>query len=1506
LLTAASVSAGALPFFDNFEAGLGTWQAGGSWGLATEGYASPSHAATDSPGSYYTNNTDAALAQAVSLDLSGAAHPALSFLHSYALEAGYDFGFVEVSTNGGSIWLAPALAAYTGNLGATSREQLDLSPYAGAASFRLRFRLVTDSSVVMNGWYVDDVRVAETPVAVTLRATQTNRNSVVLGWDQAAPTGFAAYRLYRSINPGVDWRSTRLVAELNSNSGTNATDITTSPKTRYYYRLAVVNTDGMVSLGNEITVTTLPGMDYPFVDNGESGPATWIADAPWALSDEDAASPARAWSDSPATNYANGLPSQALTLAAPLYLAGQAVAPVLSFKHKHDFAAGDSGNAEISVNFGADWTTLATFTGTATNDWRRARLSLSAYSNNTVLVRFRLTSGVGARADGWHVDDISVAESPHVIPPPTLDELTSHSMRVAWAANTNALFSHYAILRSTVPGAGINSTLAATVTNQGATSFTDTGLALDTVYYYRVYAVNAYGAFSPDSAGESSARTLNNPPPLADGFEASLLNWNVTGSWGLTTNYSHGGAYALTDSPQGNYDNSSDSAAQSSLNLNGTSWPVLRFWDRHRLVDGDWGRLEVSVEGVYWTAIYGVSGVRNEWGEQVIDLSRWKNQSNLRIRFRLITDGANLEDGWYVDDLTVTDIGLPLITLPFYEGFESGLTNWQHAGWALDTNGPFAGSYTVHDTVPVRISPSTELTLVLGGALRLTNVVNPQMTFRVRGKLGGYSSFRVHCSTDGGLNWPELSAANLDTGFNSDWVRKQVSLQPYTNQTVRLRFCTSGNEYAPDEDIFLDQVAIEDAPSAVVLNPLDEITISTMRLTWTAATFPGFKEYRVYRSEAATVNDQSTLLAVITNAAATAFTDTGLQARRNYYYKVYVYDLSDTGNESNQSSAMTRGVPIPWSDDFESSQLAWTRTGFWTNQAGAGRNGSAAMVDSAGDYRDSTDAWAVTGVDLTGTRWPVLRFWDRYALADGDWGRLEISVEGVYWTPIYGASGTRNDWQEQVIDLSPWKNRPQVWIRFRMMTDGAMQADGWYVDDVSLAENTAMVAYPVYETFERGMANWLHAGWVTDTNQPYAGANAAHDTVPVRIPPDTQLALTLAGELNLTNAFSPALTYWVRGHLGGYSGFRVQVSTDGGLNWPELSALNLDTGYTSDWARKQISLAAYTNQTIRLRFVSNGNSYAPDEDIFLDNIGVGEPAPDAPTLSAPTGLSSVGMSRPALVVSNAVDYQGDALSYRYEVYADAGLTNLVAQVPVVAAGSSTTVWPVDVDLPNNAQYWWRCRASDGAAAGSWMATASFFVNEINHPPLPVVIAGPPTGTLITNLTERLVWYPTSDADVGDFIACYQLQADDDPLFASPAINETNLVLAAAPAEPYWTISLALQDLAGSSSFAPGTTYFWRVRALDRHALGASWSAGMHTFQYGIAPPRPATFAGLRRGTNGTMSLQWYGAAGDLYVEYSLLLYPANWQTIAGPLHSTNWTFTPVPGARSGFYRVRSQ
>src|ERR1035437_8401687 len=57
-----------------------------------------------------------------------------------------------------------------------------------------------------------------------------------------------------------------------------------------------------------------------------------------------------------------------------------------------------------------------------------------------------------------------------------------------------------------------------------------------------------------------------------DDFESGLGNWASGASWGLAANHAYTGTYSLTDSPQGNYGNNSDTYALTAVNLTGTVW----------------------------------------------------------------------------------------------------------------------------------------------------------------------------------------------------------------------------------------------------------------------------------------------------------------------------------------------------------------------------------------------------------------------------------------------------------------------------------------------------------------------------------------------------------------------------------------------------------------------------------------------------------------------------------------------------------------------------------------------------------------------------------------------------------------------------------------------------------------------------------------------------------------------------------------------------------------------
>jgi subtilisin family serine protease len=150
-------SSGAPLLQDDMESGAGQWTAGAPWALTTAQFHSASHSWTDSPAGNYANNANVTLTLNPSLDLTTIANPGLTFWHGYDLERGYDYGTVEVSTNGGISWTVEL--AFTGSYTTWHRSVLDLSAYAAETALQVRFRLQSDSSNTRDGWYIDDVRI---------------------------------------------------------------------------------------------------------------------------------------------------------------------------------------------------------------------------------------------------------------------------------------------------------------------------------------------------------------------------------------------------------------------------------------------------------------------------------------------------------------------------------------------------------------------------------------------------------------------------------------------------------------------------------------------------------------------------------------------------------------------------------------------------------------------------------------------------------------------------------------------------------------------------------------------------------------------------------------------------------------------------------------------------------------------------------------------------------------------------------------------------------------------------------------------------------------------------------------------------------------------------------------------------------------------------------------------------------------------------------------------------
>ena len=109
------------------------------------------------------------------IDLTGASSASVSAQLATEIEAGYDFLYTEVSTDGGSTW--EELAATDGGDLTWGEVTTDLSAYAGQ-KVQFRWRYQSDGGVSMAGAFIDDITITVDGTAVLTDDVESGDN----GW----------------------------------------------------------------------------------------------------------------------------------------------------------------------------------------------------------------------------------------------------------------------------------------------------------------------------------------------------------------------------------------------------------------------------------------------------------------------------------------------------------------------------------------------------------------------------------------------------------------------------------------------------------------------------------------------------------------------------------------------------------------------------------------------------------------------------------------------------------------------------------------------------------------------------------------------------------------------------------------------------------------------------------------------------------------------------------------------------------------------------------------------------------------------------------------------------------------------------------------------------------------------------------------------------------------------------------------------------------------------------
>ncbi len=179
------------------------------------------------------------------------------------------------------------------------------------------------------------------------------------------------------------------------------------------------------------------------------------------------------------------------------------------------------------------------------------------------------------------------------------------------------------------------------------------------------------------------------------------------------------------------------------------------------------------------------------------------------------------------------------------------------------------------------------------------------------------------------------------------------------------------------------------------------------------------------------------------------------------------------------------GRETVWQDDFEDNDIGnWTTGGTnnsWgtTNQQAS--SGTYSLADSPGaNYLDNTNSWAFSPAfdlsDHTASKLEFKLYGSTQGGSDTLW--VQASTNALIWSPVNfqlpgdsalynGVSGPVSSWITIIADLEAYDGEDEIYIRFRFIADGAVTADGYYIDDVRVTAASSSYKGDEY-TFKNG------------------------------------------------------------------------------------------------------------------------------------------------------------------------------------------------------------------------------------------------------------------------------------------------------------------------------------------------------------------------------------------------------------------------------------------------------
>ncbi|WP_050062120.1 malectin domain-containing carbohydrate-binding protein [Silvibacterium bohemicum] len=390
------------------------------------------------------------------------------------------------------------------------------------------------------------------PTGVT--AAATSPNSIGLSWTAVTPPSnctISSYRVYGSTTNGFSPSSGNLIAS--GVAGTTYSNTGLTASTTYYYVIEAVDAAGPSTASTQVSAITPASTSTEIVaiaaggpaqSNANGGDASFVADEYFNGGGNNGQVTAAINLTQPGTNaapmgvYQNGRVG-ASTYTIPGLAPGAQYAVLLHFAETYFTAAGNR-EFNVAINGTSVLTNLDVYATVGLDAALVESFTATANSSGQIVIAF--TGGAENQPLIMGIEIRGAASACTLLPSAAPSGLTASAsspsiMSLAWTGVTpppNCAVK-YNLYASTVNGfSPSSSTLVAS--GLTSTSFSNTGLAASTTYYYAVEAVDADGASAPST--EASAEThpatscISIPTTAPGGLAASPSTSTTIGlSW---------------------------------------------------------------------------------------------------------------------------------------------------------------------------------------------------------------------------------------------------------------------------------------------------------------------------------------------------------------------------------------------------------------------------------------------------------------------------------------------------------------------------------------------------------------------------------------------------------------------------------------------------------------------------------------------------------------------------------------------------------------------------------------------------------------------------------------------------------------------------------------------------------------------------------------------------------------------------------------------------------------